>query len=219
MPRRTKKSIHPSDRRSILAEKFQRTWLDVEYDGVRGKLPDWVPQSHRSQFALLQYRFFNAILNRKFSLKDLMVRFRWELKEGERIKSELERDGEVIVDLSAPPSSGLTAYVEDVETLASLFACVSKGPVGGLDLLLGESLANSARHGQQSLMSAKAGLQRSKEIRTIAATDRRAQILKAVQKEIECKTPARAINKKVALSFTPPLTVQHVGKVRRESNK
>lgn len=109
------------DQAALLA--FKESWKSVEYDGIRGEIPEWMPAADRSEFNALRFKLFFAVRWKEVSLVEIMERFRWEREE--RFVSE--NDG-ITVDLSLPSNPELAKFDNDITRLAHLFEIVGLGP-------------------------------------------------------------------------------------------
>lgn len=113
----------------------------LPYDGVVGTPPEWFPPKDRNEFLTIRSR-----LLLEFSARSVLLMIQYL---GGSLPEELEREGFYV---SIP-----RLRMPDIGRLLQYKRAFDRGPVEGLDLLLGKNIAGNERTGRRVLQGARSG--------------------------------------------------------------
>jgi hypothetical protein len=54
-------------------DEFKRTWLNVDYDGIRGNPPIWFPASVKSDFVRIRFRLWKNVWHGDFAYEQIRL--------------------------------------------------------------------------------------------------------------------------------------------------
>ena len=104
-------------------------WEQAPYDGIKGRLPAWIPEPMRKEFGVKQARLFFLVEDKHVRYQAIRERFDWLIAT---------KYGRLVLAMSKDHKP----YDDEIDTLVRIYNAVQLGPERGLEKLAGKDAVN-----------------------------------------------------------------------------
>lgn len=198
-------------------------WDSASYDGVRGQLPDWVPEMMANTFVANRYIVAGEIFEKRLSLSGALNHLAFHIKKEKLLREEdrlqeVNKDkeafaiGSIINRLQFPETSALN---DAIAVLANIHEDLKLEKDVCLYLWLGQHISENNRIGERQRDYGAVGGRKSGELRRISSL--RGEILRLARLRRKNGEPRRGLANVIKSEGGFTITVRQINSILKEA--